>query len=127
MTNIENNTVFHLKPITEDEVRPEIAVLLADGEEIVGAYKTVRDQMIFTNKRIISVDVQGVTGSRVSYSTLPYSKVQFYSIQTPGLAEIVADSELTLAFANGVNIIFEFSGKCNVLRISKIIARYLLQ
>jgi len=62
----------------------------------VMAFKTVRDQFVFTNKRIISIDVQGITGRRKSFTSLPYSKIQFFAIQTPGFAEIVPDSELVI-------------------------------
>lgn len=46
--------------------------------------------------RTIAIDVQGITGKRKSFSTMPYSKIQYFSIQTPGLAELFLDSELFL-------------------------------
>lgn len=126
MINISQNSVFNLKPITTGEIRPEVSKLLIPGEEIISAYKTVRDQMIFTNKRVISVDVQGITGKRVSYSSLPYSKVQFFGVQTPGLIEIIPDSELMLTFASGYTATFEFKGNTNILELSQILSKYIL-
>lgn len=126
MINISKNSVFNLKPIDENNIRQEVHSLLIPGEEIISAFMTVRDQMIFTNKRVITVDVQGLTGTRKSYSSLPYSKVQFFAVQTPGLIELVPDSELVLSFANGYTATFEFKGNTNILALSQVLAQYIL-
>ena len=96
--NFNQNSTFNLKPINKESVRGEVMGLLVNGEEIAYAFQTVRDQLIFTNKRIIAVDVQGITGKRKSFTTLPYSKIQYFSIQTPGFMEAFPDSELFLCF-----------------------------
>ena len=88
MINFNQDSVWNLKPINGNDVRQEVNGLLIQGEEIIAAFKTVRDQLVFTNKRIISIDVQGITGKRKSFSSMPYSKVQFFTIQTPGFAEL---------------------------------------
>ncbi len=90
------------------------------------AFRTVRDQLIFTNKRIISIDVQGLTGKRRSFTSLPYSKIQFFSIQTPGFAEFVPDSELFLRFTNGFEAVFEFKGRVDIGEIGRMISEYVL-
>ncbi|MCH5291527.1 MAG: PH domain-containing protein [Treponema sp.] len=126
MINISKDSVFNLKPIPLSDVRSEVSALLIDGEKTVAAFKTVRDQLVFTNKRIISVDVQGFTGKRKSYSSLPYSKVQFYSVQTPGFAELVPDAELELMFSNGFTAHFEIRGDCNIIQLGKIISEFVL-
>ena len=65
--NFNQNSAFNLKPINKESVRGEVMGLLVNGEEIAYAFQTVRDQLIFTNKRIIAVDVQGITGKRKSF------------------------------------------------------------
>lgn len=126
MINFNGNSVWNLKPINVEDVRTEVMSLLVKGEVIAAAFKTVRDQLIFTNKRIISVDVQGLTGTRKSYSSLPYSKVQFFAIQTPGFGELVPDSELFLSFANGFTAKFEFRGPVDIGAIGRMISEYVL-
>ena len=96
--NFNANSAWNLKPIPLDSVRGEVNGLLISGEEPVMAFHTVRDQLLFTNKRIISIDVQGITGKRKSYSSMPYSKIQFFSIQTAGFLELIPDSELFFLF-----------------------------
>ena len=126
MINFNKNSAWDLKPIDISEVRGEITGLLIPGEEIASAFKTVRDQLIFTNKRIISVDVQGITGKKKSYSSLPYSKVQFFAIQTPGFAEIIPDSELVLMFTNGFTATFEFKGGVDIGQIGRFISEVVI-
>ena len=125
--NFNSNSSFNLKPIDPATVKAEVNGLLIEGEVILAAFKTIRDQLIFTNKRIIAVDVQGLTGTRTSYSSLPYSKVQFFTIQTPGLGEIIPDSELFLMFSNGFTTNFEFKGNVDIGRIGRMISQYVLE
>ncbi len=124
--SFNGNSVFNLKPINPDSVRSEVNGLLIGGEEVLYAFQTVRDQMVFTNKRIISIDVQGITGKRKSYATLPYSKIQFFNIQTPGFMELFSDSELYIAFSNGYTATFDFKGAVDIGAIGRMLSEYVL-
>ena len=126
MINFNQNSVWNLKPIPVDAVRDEVNGLLIGGENIVMAFQTVRDQLVFTNKRIISIDVQGITGKRKSFSSMPYSKIQYFSIQTPGFAELIPDSELFLMFSNTFSARFEFKGSVDIGLIGRMISEYVL-
>ena len=126
MINFNKNSAFNLTPIDPASVRQEVNGLLIEGEFINQAFKTVRDQMIFTNKRIIAIDVQGLTGKRKSFSSLPYSKIQYFAIQTPGFIELIRDSELFLMFANGFTATFEFKGNVDIGAIGRMISEYVL-
>lgn len=127
MINFNKNSVWNLIPIDINSVRSEVNGLLIDGEEIISAFKTIRDQLIFTNERIISIDVQGITGKRKSFTSMPYSKVQFFAIQTPGFAELIPDSELVLTFSNGFIATFEFKGNVNIGEIGRKISEFVLK
>jgi len=126
MINFNKNSVFNLHPINVSDVRQELHGLLVEGEVILCAFKTVRDQLVFTSKRVVSIDVQGLTGSRKSFSSLPYSKIQYFAIQTPSVMEIVPDSELVLVFANGFETRFEFRGAVDIGLIGRMISEYVL-
>lgn len=125
--NFNQNSVFNLKPINKDSVRGEVQGLLINGEEVLYAFQTVRDQLVFTNKRIIAIDVQGLTGKRKSFSTMPYSKIQYFSIQTPSFAELFPDSELFAMFSSGFTAQFEFKGQVDIGAIGRMISEYVLQ
>ena len=126
MINFNKDSVFNLKPIDLRDVHNEVAGLLVPGEQMICAFKTIRDQLVFTSKRVISVDVQGLTGTRKSYSSLPYSKVQYFAIQTPSVMEFVPDSELILVFANGMQTRCEFKGGVDIGLIGRMISEYVL-
>lgn len=68
------------------EVQPptDINDILVDGERPVAAYKTVRDVAVFTNKRLIVKDAQGMTGKKVEVYSLPYSSVVMWSTENAG-------------------------------------------
>ncbi len=125
--NFNRESVWDLKPIPVRDVRDDVLGLLLEDEEINSAFRTVRDQLVFTNKRIISIDVQGITGRRKSFSSMPYSKIQFFSIQTPGFVELVPDSELFLMFSNGFTAKFEFKGAVDIGAIGRMISEYVLE
>ena len=124
--NFNQNPVFNLKQIDLSDVRGEVNGLLVGGEELVMAFKTVRDQLVFTNKRIISIDVQGITGKRKSFTSMPYSKIQYFAVQTPGFIELVPDSELFPTFNNGFTARFEFKGNIDIGKIGRMISEFVL-
>lgn len=126
--NFNKDSVFNLKPISINDVRPELFKMLITDEKVLFAFKTIRDQLIFTNKRIISIDIQGITGKRKEFATMPYSKIQFFSVQTPAFAEIIADSELWIMFSNGFTANFEFKdSKIDIISdIAKTISEFIL-
>ena len=72
--------------------------LVIDGEHIVSCFKAVRDFVVFTNKRLIAVNVQGITGKKRDFTSLPYSKIQAFSVESSGSSDL--DAELDLWFMN---------------------------
>lgn len=116
--------IMNLKEISLQSVRPEVPTLLVNGENMVMAFQTVRDQVIFTDKRIFVVNVQGITGKRTSYYSYPYSKVQYFGIETAGVLDI--DSELVFAFSNGAKLQFDFKSKVDIRKISMMVSNYIL-
>ena len=125
--SFNQDSVFNLKPIGVESVREELQALLIEGETVEMAFQTVRDQVVFTDKRIISIDVQGITGRRKSFSTMPYSKIQYFSIQTPGFMELIPDCELYIMFSNTFTAKFEFKGNVDIGKIGRMISKYVLQ
>jgi Bacterial PH domain len=84
MIDFQKSAVFKLKPIDNKGMLPSISKFLIDGENVLRVFQTVRDQLVFTDKRIIAANVQGFTGKKVDYTSIPYSKVQTFSIETAG-------------------------------------------
>lgn len=124
--NFNQDSTFNLVPIKLDNVLKSIDGLLIGTEKPVMAFQTLRDQMIFTTMRIIAVDVQGITGRRKSFTSMPYSRIQYFTIQTPGFLELISDSELIVAFSNGFTAHFEFSGNTDIGLIGRVISQAIL-
>lgn len=121
--NLDSN-FMNLKSISLKDVRQEVGKLLVENEEMVFAFQTIRDQVIFTNNRIFVVNVKGVTGKKVAYFSYPYSKIQYYGIETAGFLDI--DSELILTFSNGHILQFDFKSNVDIRKISSLISKYVL-
>ena len=122
MIDFSNKGFFKLKQ--NNEYAERVADLLLDGEEVVDAYKAMRDGVVFTTKRIIAVNVQGITGKKKDYTSLPYSKIVVFSVETAGSFDL--DSELELYFSGVGRVKFEFSGQTNVIEIARLIASFAL-
>ena len=119
-----DSNFLNLKAIDLSEIRSEVFDLLVEGEQPAAAFRTVRDQVIFTTKRIFVVNVQGITGKKTSYFSYPYSKVQYFGVETAGLLDI--DSELILAFSNGAKLTFDFRSSVDIRRLNTLISGYVL-
>ena len=63
----------------EVPIPQDVAALLVQGEQPVAAFKTVRDSAVFTTKRLIVRDAQGITGKKVEVHSLPYSSINMWS------------------------------------------------
>ena len=80
--------------VDADKMQAEFARVLAAGEQIEKAYVLIRDAMLFTNRRLILVDKQGMTGSKVEYHSLPYRAITHFSVETAGHFDL--DAELKI-------------------------------
>ncbi len=122
MIDFQNGSFFKLK--SNNEYAGMLTDLLLADEQVIGAYKAMRDGVVFTNKRVIVVNVQGITGKKKDYTSLPYSKIVAFSVETAGSFDL--DSELEMYFSGLGKVKLEFTGQSNVVEISKIIGGYVL-
>ena len=116
----------NLVRIKEKDICKNVQALLLSGEQLVGAYKTVRDQAVFTDRRVILVDMQGVTGTRQEIFVLPYRKILHFGIQTAGFGDPLQGSELTVCFADEHEAKFGFIGQDELLNVARAISRCIL-
>ncbi len=124
MIDFQNKTVFKLKQAKNNAYSAVLQPLLVDGEDIISTYQALRDGVVFTNKRIFAINVQGVTGTKKDFTSLPYSKIQSFSVETSGVLDL--DSELELYFSGLGKVKFEFKSNCNISEICKLISNYVL-
>ena len=113
-----------LQKVGNNDFGDMISEFLIDGEQIVSTYKSIRDGVVFTNKRIIAINVQGITGKKKDFTSIPYSKITTFSLETAGVLDLDAELEIYMSAVGKVK--FEFTGNTNVMEICKIISTYAL-
>lgn len=122
MIDFKNGLV--IKMALMNTIPEDLGAILLQGEQVIGVYGGLRDYVAFTDKRIISVNVQGFTGKKKDYTTLPYSKIQAFSVETAGTFDL--DCELELYFSGLGKVKFEFTGRSNIVAIGRTISSYVL-
>lgn len=124
MIDFQKAAVIKLKPIEPKNVMEPITRFLIDGETIFAAFKTVRDQLVFTTKRIIAANVQGITGSKVDYTSIPYNKIQAFSVETAGMLDLDCEIEIYVSAVGRAK--FEIKGSFDIVGFNKLISGYVL-
>lgn len=124
MIDFQNASYLKLRPVADKAFGDILGPLLIPGEQILGSFQSVRDGVVFTNRRILTVNVQGLTGKKKDITTLPYSKIQSFAIETAGVVDL--DSELVLWFSGLGQVRFEFAARANVAEICRIISQQVL-
>lgn len=125
MIDFKNGAFLKLKPVNADTFANLISPIFVQGETILASFQTVRDGVVFTNFRIIAINIQGVTGKKKDITSLPYSKIQAFSVETAGVIDL--DSELELYFSGLGQVRFEFTNRANITGICQIISSYVLR
>jgi hypothetical protein len=112
--------------IDSGELQAEFEKVLAPGERIEKAYKLIRDLFIFTDKRLILVDKQGLTGSKIEYHSLPYRAITHFSIETGGHFDL--DAELKV-WVSGSSTPFQktFNKRLSIYEVQSVLASYVLK
>jgi hypothetical protein len=125
MIDFNNMAFIKLRPTPDSDFADMITPMFIEGESILSTFRGLRDGVVFTNKRIIAINVQGITGKKKDFSSLPYSKIQAFSVETAGVIDF--DSELTMWFSGLGSAKFEFISKADIAGICRIISEFVLR
>lgn len=106
-------------------IQLELSQLLAPGEQVCKSYAVVRDLLVFTTKRLLLIDKQGVTGKKREYLSVPYRSIERYSTETTGHFELDADLKI---WVRGVAepISKQFRGDKLIYEVSRTLSEYAL-
>ena len=111
--------------VAPDKIETDYAQLLAEGETIEVGFAVFRDTFIFTDKRLMIVDVQGMTGKKIEYLSIPYSKITKFSIETSGRFDL--DAELKIWVGSDTSPIQKkFNKKLNIYDLQRVLAQFTL-
>lgn len=108
------------------DVQREFEKILASNESIEKAYKLIRDLFIFTNKRLILVDKQGLTGKKVEYHSIPYRNITHFSIETAGNFDLDAELKIWIS-GNALPLQKQFNKSLNIYELQTVLAEYVLR
>ncbi|EJL66856.1 PH domain-containing protein [Flavobacterium sp. CF136] len=112
--------------VSQEDLLKKYGQLLTDNEEIEMGFKLIRDTFIFTNKRLILVDVQGITGSKTEYKSISYKSITRFSVETAGTFELDAELKIWVSSEQQPSIIKQFNKSVNVYEVQKVLAHHVL-
>lgn len=107
---------------TADE---EFAHVLIPGEKVLAAFRTIRDTVLLTELRFVFVDVQGITGSKKDYQSIPWRSITRFSLETAGTFDLDADMKVWMS-GSSAPIETKISRKSDPHKIQQIMAAQVL-
>ncbi|RZJ48049.1 MAG: PH domain-containing protein [Flavobacterium sp.] len=112
--------------VSQEELQKNYGQLLINGEEIELGFKLIRDTFIFTNKRLILIDVQGLTGSKTEYLSVTYKSISKFSVETAGTFDLEAELKIWISSETTPSIKKKFNKSVNVYEVQNVLAYHVL-
>ncbi|MBT8295373.1 MAG: PH domain-containing protein [Gramella sp.] len=112
--------------IEKEELQEKYGKLLIPSEEIEAGFKIIRDTFIFTNKRLILIDVQGLTGSKIEYLSVLYKSISRFSVETAGSFDLDAELKIWISGEQTPPISKRFNKKVDIYEVQKLLAAFTL-
>ncbi len=112
--------------VDQKELLKNFGTLLIDNEEIELGFKLIRDTFIFTSKRLIIVDIQGLTGSKTEYVSIAYKSISRFSVETAGTFDLDAELKIWISSETSPSIRKKFNKSVNVFEVQKVLAYHVL-
>jgi len=112
--------------VSQEDLLKKYGQLLIDSEEIEMGFKLIRDTFIFTNKRLILVDVQGLTGSKTEYKSIAYKSITRFSVETAGTFDLEAELKIWVSSELQPSVVKQFTKSVNVYDVQKVLAHHVL-
>ncbi|ALX49699.1 PH domain-containing protein [Lentibacillus amyloliquefaciens] len=109
--------------VDANDAEKELSELLSQGERVEHAYKLIRDLMVFTNKRLILADKQGVTGKKVEYHSIPYKSITHFSVETAGTFDLEAELLIWIS-GSSEPVQKTFNKQLNIYKVQSVLADY---
>lgn len=107
-------------------LQKDLDALLAEGEQLLRAFRIIRDLFVFTDKRLILIDKQGLTGKKAEYHSIPYKSISHFSVETAGTFD--GDSEMKIYISSNPNPIQrEFRRGTDIIGVQKTLAQCILK
>lgn len=112
--------------IDAKKIQEEFGQLLAPGETVQQAYQLIRDYFVFTDRRLVLVDKQGFTGTKVEYHSIPYRSITHFSIETAGHFDMDAELKIWVT-GQMAPIQKQFNKKLSIYEVQSVLANHILK
>ena len=113
--------------VSKENLIKDYGKLLIEGEEIELGFKLIRDTFIFTTKRLILIEKQGITGSKVEYKSIIYKSISRFSVETAGTFDLEAELKIWVSSETNPSIVKQFNKAVNVYDVQNVLAHHVLR
>ena len=110
-----------------EAVKKDYGKLLGQNEQVVQAYQWIRDLMIFTDYRLILVDIQGATGKKVNYHSVPYKSIRHFEVESAGHFDLEAELKIWVADMGTTPLVKTFSKDADVYKVQALLAECIVK
>ncbi|WP_113663802.1 PH domain-containing protein [Pedobacter nanyangensis] len=121
-----SNLMGNASTVSQEDLLKNYGQLLIDNEKIELGFKLFRDTFMFTNKRLIIVDIQGLTGSKTEYLSITYKSISRFSVETAGTFDLDAELKIWISSEILPSIKKKFNKSVNVYEVQKVLATYVI-
>jgi hypothetical protein len=113
--------------VNQETLLKDYGKLLIEDEDIELGFKLIRDTFIFTNKRLILIEKQGITGSKVEYKSILYKSITRFSVETAGTFDLEAELKIWVSSETNPSIVKQFNKSVNVYDVQSVLAHHVLK
>ena len=110
--------------LNSEQLSQEYSKLLTEGEIIEIGFKLIRDVFIFTNKRLILINKQGITGSKIEYLSVGYKSISRFSVENSGHFDLDAELKIWVSSEQQPSIIKKFNKSVDIFDVQKVLAKH---
>ena len=121
-----DGVIGNVSKIDPAKIQQEFSQILAPGERVEHAYQLIRDYFVFTDKRFVLVDKQGLTGSKVEYHSIPYKSITHFSVETAGTFDLDAELKIWIS-STAAPIQKKFNKNLSIYEVQSELASYVLK
>lgn len=121
-----NSILGNSSEVSVEKLLEKYGRLLVEGEQIEIGFKLFRDTFMFTNKRLVLIDVQGISGSKAEYKSLPYKNISRFSLETAGTFDLDAELKIWISSEDFPSVSKKFNKSIDVYEVQRYLAEKVL-
>ena len=121
-----NKMIGNSEQESPEKLREKYGRLLLEDEVVELGFKLIRDVFMFTDKRLVVIDVQGVTGKKSEYKSMPYKSISRFSLETAGTFDLDAELKIWISSENTPSVSKKFNKSIDVYEVQRFLANKVL-